>query len=227
MAYPFLATLFFLSMGFCLLGAIYFLTPIGGRGRLSNHRSKIVGFYILWFTPYVAFVLFFTGPRNLDLYPESSASPYKLPWRNGVARFVSQGNRSFTSHRDFFEYAWDFWMPTGTEILASRAGRVVAMEEDHQGIGFSSNYVTIEHSDGTRAMYAHIRHHGTTVKMGAEVKQGQLIAYSGMVGQTINPHLHFSVINKEGTRSLPIAFSDVTDGVPLAGRFYTSGNGNP
>lgn len=82
----------------------------------------------------------------------------------------------------------------------------------------------IEHEDGTRAMSAHIRKDGTVVRVGDHVNQGQLIAYSGMVGQTINPHLHFVVFNADETRSLPILFSDVKGGVPLAGRKYTSGN---
>ena len=56
-------------------------------------------------------------------------------------------------------------------------------------------------------------------------KQGQPIALSGMVGQTIFPHLHFAVFNREETESLPIAFSEVRRGVPLAGQFCLSKNG--
>jgi hypothetical protein len=37
--------------------------------------------------------------------------------------------------------------------------------------------------------------------------------------------LHFYVTNKTGTAPLPVSFNDVDGiGVPLAGRFYTSGN---
>jgi hypothetical protein len=45
-----------------------------------------------------------------------------------------------------------------------------------------------------------------------------------MVGQTIFPHVHFAVFNKEGSASLPISFNDVSGGIPLAGHFYVSGN---
>lgn len=115
-------------------------------------------------------------------------------------------------------------MPIGTEVLAARSGIVRTIEQSFEGIGLNSNFIVIEHEDGTRAMYAHIKKNGAAVNIGDEIKQGQLIAYSGMVGQTINPHLHFVVFNKEETDSLPITFSDVADGVPLAGHFYTSKN---
>lgn len=115
-------------------------------------------------------------------------------------------------------------MPIGTEILAARAGTVVKVEQSFDGIGFYSNYITIEHEDGSRAMYAHIRKNGAVVRTGDHVEQGQLIAHSGMVGQTINPHVHFVVFDKNETASLPIIFADVSTGVPLAGHVYVSGN---
>jgi len=115
-------------------------------------------------------------------------------------------------------------MPNGTEILAARAGRVAKIEEDYEGIGLNSNLIEIEHEDGQRSGYAHIKTKGTLVKLGDEVKQGQPIALSGMVGQTIFPHVHFFVLNKEGTHSIPITFADVPEGIPKAGHSYTSEN---
>jgi murein DD-endopeptidase MepM/ murein hydrolase activator NlpD len=73
-------------------------------------------------------------------------------------------------------------------------------------------------------VYAHISLNGALVKVGDLVKQGQPIALSGMVGQTVFPHVHFYVMYKERTLSIPITFADVPGGVPLAGHFYTSEN---
>lgn len=219
--YPIYASLFFLTL---ILVTLLVVGLLFKPKIWQRNLSKIKFFCTAWFTPYLVFIFFFTGPEDLSKYLPSNASPYKLPWRADDSRFVSQGNRSFTSHRGLHHFAWDFWMPIGTEILAARAGRVIKVEVQFDGIGLKSNYVTIEHEDGTRALYAHIRHHGAAVKEGMFVKQGQLIAYSGMVGQTINPHLHFVVLNQEETASLSISFSDVPSGVPLAGEFYRSGN---
>jgi murein DD-endopeptidase MepM/ murein hydrolase activator NlpD len=220
MTYIFLASVFFLSLALLVVGI---LVCCFSSAKYRRSR-KIKAFYILWFACYGVFILFFTGPENLAAYPPAQGSPYKLPWKNGARRFVAQGNRSFTSHRDFHNYAWDFLMPNGTEILAARDGKVVEIEENWDGIGIKSNFLTIEHTDGTRAVYAHIRHRAALVKVGEVVQQGQSITYSGMVGQTIYPHVHFYVIDKEGTGSMPIAFSDVPGGIPFAGKFYTSEN---
>jgi hypothetical protein len=221
--YPFLAYLFFLN----LLIFVLFVFGFVFKPKIwRKNRAKLKMFGILWFTPYFIFILCFTG-ENSSIYPPNSSSPYKLPWKAGVTRFVAQGNKSFTSHRGSHEFAWDFVMPNGTEILAARNGRVLNVNDGFEGIGLDSNAITIEHEDGQKSAYAHIRYHGALVKVGEFVKQGQPIALSGMVGQTIFPHVHFLVFNKESTTSIPISFSDVPGGVPLAGRFYTSENIGP
>jgi murein DD-endopeptidase MepM/ murein hydrolase activator NlpD len=140
-----------------------------------------------------------------------------------VRRFVAQGNRSFVSHRGSHLYAYDFWMPMGTVVLAARGGTVARVEVNHDGLGALSNYVKVDHPDGTSAMYAHVRKDGALVKHGESVRQGQALAYSGMVGQTLYPHLHFVVVGPNEA-PVPVAFSDVPNGIPLAGHSYISGN---
>ena len=115
-------------------------------------------------------------------------------------------------------------MQNGTEILAARDGRVFEVNDGFDGVGLDSNAITIQHEDKQRSVYAHIRFRGALVKVGDFVKQGQPIALSGMVGQTVFPHVHFLVIGKDGTSSVPVSFSEVPGGVPFAGRFYTSEN---
>lgn len=221
MTYYFLATMFCATLAI-VTGSLLILVL---KPRvLQNNTAKVVTFLTMWFVPYGIFILFFTGPTDLRIYPSQEESPYRLPWKSGVSRFVAQGNRSFTSHRDFHQYAWDFVMANGTEILAVRNGKIVEIEDSFDGIGPMSNFIIVQHDDGTKSAFAHIKKNGTLAKVGDLVKQGQPIALSGMVGQTIFPHVHFYVMNKEGTRSIPISFRDVPGGVPLAGRFYTSQN---
>lgn len=196
----------------------------GLKAWWSRHRRAALGFCAAWFGAYGLFIAFGTGPEDLSAYPPRATSPYRLPWRPGISRFVAQGNRSFASHRGGHLRAWDFWMAVGTEILAARSGEVVAVEDSLDGIGLASNFVTIQHDDGSRATYAHIRKHGSAVHVGEHVRLGQVIASSGRVGQTVFPHLHFVVTNREGSESIPISFADIPDGVPLAGHWYTSGN---
>jgi len=219
-----------MAVMYLALALVFFITLIGALvvavGLIVKREFWLpfAKLYVAWLILYILFITFGTGPVGERIYVPAASSPYKLPWKAGVSRFVSQGNRSFTSHRGLHLYAWDFWMDIGTEVLSARAGTVIKIEQNFDGVGLKSNYVMIEHEDGSRAMYAHIKKAGSLVKIGDRVEQGQLIAYSGMVGQTINPHLHFVVFNKNETDSLPITFSELTDGVPLAGHFYISGN---
>jgi murein DD-endopeptidase MepM/ murein hydrolase activator NlpD len=227
--YPALAAIFLVSLLLliCLAAlqlARAFTQWTWPRRWWNRHRRRALRLYGAWFGCYALFIAFGTGPEDLSAYPPSASSPYKLPWRAGVTRLVAQGNRSFVSHRGGHLRAWDFWMSVGTDVLAARSGEVVEVEDSLDGIGLLSNFVTIEHDDGTRALYAHIRKGGAAVKVGDRVRQGQLVASSGMVGQTVFPHLHFVVTDHGGTASVPVSFADVTSGVPLAGHWYTSQN---
>ncbi len=168
-------------------------------------------------------IMAFTGPRNTILYPNQADSPYSLPWKMGLKWCVIQGNRSISTHRSFYEYSWDFWMPIGSEILSARNGIVSTVIDKNDGFSIrSNNYLEIEHEDGTKAVYAHIKKDGIVVELGEKVIQGQLVAYSGMVGYTIFPHLHFHVVANDGKASIPISFHEVQGGIPLAGNCYSS-----
>jgi murein DD-endopeptidase MepM/ murein hydrolase activator NlpD len=226
--YQLLAAIFLCST-LLVAGAVAFqaarvLFRIRWTARLwAKWRRCMVLFYVAWFGLYGCFILFATGPSASDPYPPAQGSPYKLPWQGGVRRFVPQGNRSFVSHRGSHLYAYDFWMPIGTVVLAARGGTVTRVEVDHDGLGALSNYVKVEHADGTSAMYAHVRKDGAFVKHGESVRRGQPLAYSGMVGQTLYPHLHFVVVGRN-EEPIPVTFSDVRNGIPRAGHSYVSGN---
>lgn len=176
-------------------------------------------FLSIWLIAYAAFFAFGTGRNVSSIEPAN----YKLPWPAGQRRLVAQGNRSILSHRDLHTFAWDFVMPEGTEVLAARDGRVAKVEDSLDGIGLLSNYILLEHEDGEQSGYAHIKKGTATVQPGDLVKQGQIIGLSGMVGQTIFPHLHFYVF--KGQNPMPIQFVDA--GIPVPGRFYTSENSPP
>lgn len=172
-----------------------------------------------------------TGPENLEQYPDAAASPYLLPWPAGQRFLCVQGNRGIVSHRGWERFSYDFAMPVGTEICAARAGTVVRVVQENDGHGYHwpNNLVTIEHEDKTRASYLHIRKDGSRVGVGDVVQQGQVIAESGHVGNSMLPHLHFHVRDAEQNATLPTTFADLaTDrGIPRMFKHYTSGNNAP
>ncbi|TCK01325.1 UNVERIFIED_ORG: transglycosylase-like protein with SLT domain [Anoxybacillus amylolyticus] len=84
----------------------------------------------------------------------------------------------------------DVAVPVGTPIYAVADGQVVKAVGD-QGHSKESwgNYIKIRHEGDNYSLYGHLSE--VLVKEGEQVKQGQLIGYSGNSGRSTGPHLHF------------------------------------
>ena len=81
----------------------------------------------------------------------------------------------------------DYACPTGTPILASADGVVIAAQW-HDSYGY---YVKIQHNDTFATLYGHCS--SIAVSVGQTVSQGQTIGYVGSTGNSTGPHLHFEV----------------------------------
>ncbi|MCY0968745.1 M23 family metallopeptidase [Chryseobacterium wangxinyae] len=120
---------------------------------------------------------------------------YDLPYQKGQEFKILQGYYGDFSHHN--TNAIDFEMAEGTEILAVREGIVVqVIQNNNKGCPSEEcakygNYISILHSDKTRAEYWHLKYKGSVVQVGNKVKKGDLIGYSGNTGWTNGPHLHF------------------------------------
>ena len=151
----------------------------------------------------------------------NSDSDYKLPYACNTSQTCSQANFG-SSHQGSQAYAWDFAMAKGTPVHAARAGTIKYLEirsppgsqcYDPPGVleacHNKANFIGVRHSDGTVALYMHLRE--MKVKKGDVVTQGQLIALSGNSGYTSGPHLHFQLQNDCGIwfcNSVPVSFAD-------------------
>src|SRR4051794_3798267 len=82
----------------------------------------------------------------------------------------------------------DIGVPAGTPIRAAANGKVVLMQGEASSGGYG-NYTCIQHTASLSTCYAHQSRFGTS--MGAQVKQGQVIGYSGCTGRCFGDHLHF------------------------------------
>jgi len=82
----------------------------------------------------------------------------------------------------------DIGVPSGTPIRAAADGKVVLMQPESASGGYG-NFTCIQHTATLSTCYAHQSRFGTSV--GASVKQGQVIGYSGCTGRCFGPHLHF------------------------------------
>lgn len=79
----------------------------------------------------------------------------------------------------------DIPAPIGTPIRAAGSGKVVLMAPT----GGYGNYTCIQHNASLSTCYGHQSRFGTSV--GASVKQGQIIGFTGNTGHSTGPHLHF------------------------------------
>ncbi|MBR5244960.1 MAG: peptidoglycan DD-metalloendopeptidase family protein [Clostridia bacterium] len=75
----------------------------------------------------------------------------------------------------------------GTNIFAAKAGTVVTSEYSSSW----GHYVIISHGGGYTSLYAHMTKRN--VKVGATVKQGQVIGTVGSTGWSTGAHLHYEL----------------------------------
>ena len=87
-----------------------------------------------------------------------------------------------------FHTGIDYPGAKGTTVAAAAAGQVTFAGWSVGGWG---RLVTIEHSSGTRTLYAHLSRVG--VRVGQRVEAGQRIGRVGASGHATGPHLHFEV----------------------------------
>jgi hypothetical protein len=92
------------------------------------------------------------------------------------------------------------------DIVAAAAGTVVSVEDGHydhchiegtevscDGNPMIANHVIVEHEDGLRSKYWHMRKNSTAVAVGDIVACGDLLGEVGSSGNSSKPHLHFEV----------------------------------
>lgn len=100
----------------------------------------------------------------------------------------------------------DFTAPKGTDIYATGTGTVVTAEASKRGYG---NHVVIDHGYGYHTLYAHMKN--LIVRVGQEVKRGEVIGYVGNSGASVGPHLHYEVIkNKIKINPVNFYYNDLT-----------------
>lgn len=93
----------------------------------------------------------------------------------------------------------DFSAPVGTPIMAAGKGKIVKANYSRS----FGNRILIDHGNGYRTLYAHLKGFAKGVKKGAPVSQGQIIGYLGNTGLSTARHLHYEV-HKNGKAINPL-----------------------
>ena len=137
-----------------------------------------------------------------DHDPSSGMEDYK-----GNQWLYNQHNGTDFTLRNFQQ------MDDGVDVLAAAPGTVVSVVDgnfDRNTCGIpggtcsgSGNEVVIEHANGQRTWYTHLRKNSVAVSVNDEVKRGQKIGEVGSSGSSSDAHLHFAVLNPPYDRQVP------------------------
>lgn len=106
-----------------------------------------------------------------------------FPTLHGTRINSPYGIRHFRLHRGV-----DLHISIGDSIVAAYPGKVVVSKYNRRGYG---HYVMLEHANGTRTLYGHLKKR--LVNVGDMVEGGQLVGWGGNTGRSSGPHLHFEI----------------------------------
>jgi murein DD-endopeptidase MepM/ murein hydrolase activator NlpD len=82
----------------------------------------------------------------------------------------------------------DIGSPPGTPVKAPAPGKVIIASQ----VGDYGKHVMIDHGNGVRSLYGHMRK--LEVKAGQKVEKGQVIGQVGSTGRSTGPHLHYELL---------------------------------
>lgn len=112
----------------------------------------------------------------------------------------------YGSRKGGFHPGVDIGNARGTSVVATASGIVVKVvsgcKEGKKSCGGRyGNHIEIAHPNGTTTRYAHLSK--TSVSVGQSISQGQKIGALGNTGSSTGPHLHYEVINANGSTMRP------------------------
>lgn len=161
----------------------------------------------------------------------SAAYDFLFPVNNGGKIAYVYGYSA--SYGSVFHAGIDIHSSGDDTIYAAAAGTVVATANacPHVSIyptqcehyNTYGNYVKIRHSDGTYAIYGHLKQHTIQVAVGDTVYRGQALATMGSSGYSSGKHLHFEVRLSDNKTTVNTNY--VSNGGSI--NYSTSGYGVP
>lgn len=130
-----------------------------------------------------------------DTYYDGDGQPLRKMFLRSPLRY-SHITSSFSMHRfhpvlNVFRphYGVDYGAPVGTPVQVTANGVVVFAGWD----GGGGNVVKVRHGEQYETCYLHLSRFAAGIRSGAHVRQGEIIAYTGMTGLATGPHLDYRV----------------------------------
>lgn len=156
------------------------------------------------------------GKTEAGYYDENGAALQKVFLKSPLQyKYISSGfsygrvnpiTKVMTPHR-----AIDYAAPFGTPAVSVGDGMVIQA-------GWNGPYgisVTVHHNETYSTIYGHFSSLAKGIRVGAKIKQGQVVGYVGSTGQSTGPHLHFE-LHKRGAKVNPFK-EEIPPGQPVDG----------
>lgn len=116
------------------------------------------------------------------------SQPWPEPYRINARSSWGPRKHPITGEPGRMHHGIDVACPVGTPLTAAADGEVV-----HKGRSASAGFnLIIRHAGNWHTVYYHIRE-PSHLPMGARVKTGDRVAWSGNTGASTGPHLHFEL----------------------------------
>jgi len=130
-------------------------------------------------------------PTAKELYKINIMFPFEIKSWEITSGF---GWRHLNGKKEFHKGV-DVGAYLGTKILAAHSGHVFKFGEDND----AGKYIAIESEDGNyRTYYLHLGGRPREfLKLGSNIKQGDIIGWVGATGYSTGVHLHFELRYKE------------------------------
>ncbi|MDF2378862.1 MAG: M23 family metallopeptidase [Candidatus Gracilibacteria bacterium] len=146
----------------------------------------------------------YTTPTQLSLPSFNPGSNYSIPYTETKGRLLFPTIGKYTQYFRAGHYAVDIANNTSPPIYSAESGLVEKAQCGWNG-GYGC-HVIINHEDGVKTLYAHMRRLDVTV--GERISRGQIVGQMGATGRVYGRtgiHLHFEVII-DGIKRNPVAF---------------------
>jgi murein DD-endopeptidase MepM/ murein hydrolase activator NlpD len=125
----------------------------------------------------------------VPLSNEGSDAPSLTPLISSRARVTSPFGMRFhpTLNRQRMHNGIDFGSGMNAQVFAAADG-IVILAQFSRSFG---NWIIVEHKNGYSTIYAHLNRFN--VRVGQNIKRGDILGYSGSTGRSTGPHLHYEV----------------------------------
>jgi len=172
-----------------LLQDIHPLPPyvsIDGIYKIDCVYIKAFDYFQLWETnklnPYGFNGEYYLDSLKIQLFDQKISRDWHLPLDHNII------TSDFGLRRAVWHYGVDIRVKTGNPVYAVFDGIVRITGYDRRGFG---HFILIRHKNGLETLYGHLSKR--YVKLGQELKAGDVIGKGGNSGRSTAPHLHFEI----------------------------------